>query len=368
MSINLKLIFILCILPNIFASIEYKYVAKTTSGKPCLNTCKNESCYIDYELYSESCTIDYLAGVPTYYTSMYEGNIPTCLSNCDKFGYDYEWCFTTENYDWDYCSSKVYSYNNMNGYDMNGYKCLFKCAKNKYYSCVSSVGDTRYCAKPATISTKSCYNGLFKKNRSKRALDRIFDLDTCSLECRRRVFDGRDGQVQELIDNIYSSNYVIQNETNIGYPFTFVAYRTAPNNNGDIVYLPLIIQATLRQIPTPIPRSSSDITSEARTNVRRMYNGILSRIDVGHMISFQNGGTTQLFNYVGQTATLNRGTWKTMENEINNWINYEDGTVQMTIVVTYAGTIPTEFAVKLKFINGDGTLHSDCLDIIFRNV
>ncbi|CCU56179.1 N1R/p28-like protein [Choristoneura rosaceana entomopoxvirus 'L'] len=50
MSINLKLILILCVLPNIFASIEYGYVAKTASGKPCLNTCKNGQCYIDYEL------------------------------------------------------------------------------------------------------------------------------------------------------------------------------------------------------------------------------------------------------------------------------------------------------------------------------
>ncbi|CCU55879.1 unknown similar to MacoNPV-B orf57 [Choristoneura biennis entomopoxvirus] len=361
------MIIFLIFLPYIFASIEYGYVAKTASGKPCLSTCKNGQCYIDYELYSESCTIDHLAGVPTYYTSMYEGNIPTCLSNCDKFGYDYEWCFTTENYDWDYCSSKVYSYNNRNGYDIYGNKCMFKCTKSTYYSCLSSVGDTRYCAKPAIITPQTCIYALCK-NRYKRALDKIFDLDNCNLENRRRVFEGRDGRVQELINNIYSSGYAIQNETNIGDPFTFVASRQSQNNNGDTVYLPLILQATLRQIPTPVPRSSSDITTEARINVRRMYNGVLQNIDVGHMISFQNGGTTQLFNYVGQTATLNRGTWKTMENEINNWINFDNGIVQMTIVVTYQGTIPTEFAVKLKYFNNDGTVHSDCLDMIFRNV
>ncbi|CCU55592.1 hypothetical protein CHBEV_024 [Choristoneura biennis entomopoxvirus] len=57
------MIIFLIFLPYIFASIEYGYVAKTASGKPCLSTCKNGQCYIDYELYSE---------MNTFYLNMYK--------------------------------------------------------------------------------------------------------------------------------------------------------------------------------------------------------------------------------------------------------------------------------------------------------
>jgi hypothetical protein len=360
----------LILLPCVFANIEYGYIAKTTSGKPCLNTCKNGYCYTDYKLNTESCIIDYLAGVPTYFTTMYEGNIPTCLSNCNKFGYDYEWCFTTKNYDWDYCSSKIYNENDKNEYDIYGYKCLLECEKDKHYTCLSSLGDERYCAKSAIITPQSCSNA-FKNGRHfvKRGLDKIFLPKYCSYACRLRITDARDGYVHDLIDGIYNSDHSIENVTNITPPFTFAATRNATNNRGETVYLPVIIQATMRQISSPVPpRTSSDITQEARNNVRNMYNGDLTGIDVGHMISFQNGGTSELFNFVGQTGTLNRGAWKIMENYINNQINFENGTVEMTIVVVYSGTIPAEFAVKMKFFNGDGSLHSDCLDMIFKNI
>lgn len=342
-------------------------MAKTTTGKPCINTCTEGYCAVDYQLKYEECVVDEIAGVPVHYTSMYNtGDTKLCMSNCDKFGYSYEWCFTKENYEWDYCSSKVRGPSNELGYDVYGNQCVSNCTISHitgYFECLLSTGTMSMCAVPAIVPVQSILK-IFSNNRTKRGLDKIFAPQYYGT----RVSDGSDGHTQDLKNNIYNSGINFETITNPPAPFTNVVTMNSTNTKGKTVYLPLIVEATLRQRTPPVPRHSSDIPGPARTNVKNMYNEIISGIHVGHIIAFQNGGTNDLFNFAGQTAGLNLGQYKTIENIINDWINYDKGTVQMTVVVVYSGTKPKEFAVKLKFFEKDGSLHSDVLDLILKNV
>nr|DAZ89719.1 TPA_exp: putative parasitoid killing factor [Trichoplusia ni] len=358
---------LVCLSHTIIASISYAKVAKTTGLKPCLNTCTDGYCAVNYRLQNDKCTVNEIAGVPVYHTSMYKTNSKWCMSNCNKFGYSYEWCFTDENLEWDYCSSKVRGPSNEFGYDVYGNRCVSNCTVSHitgYFECLLSTGTTSMCAVPAIVPVQSILN-VFSNSRQKRGLDKIFAPGSYGT----RVLDGRDGHVRDLINNIiYNSGINYETIRNPPAPFTNVVTMNATNTLGETVYLPLIVEATLRQRTPPVPRHSSDIPGAARRNVNNMYSGMTSGIHVGHIIAFQNGGTNDLFNFAGQTAGLNLGQYKTIENFINDWINHDQGTVKMSVVVVYSGTKPTEFAVKLKFFERNGALHSDVLDLIFKNV
>lgn len=79
--------------------INYDVVSVTNSGTPCLSTCINGLCYVDHHLFVLPCHADYVAGVPTHYTSLYRGVRFDCKSNCGKFGgYGSNWCYTDKYY------------------------------------------------------------------------------------------------------------------------------------------------------------------------------------------------------------------------------------------------------------------------------
>lgn len=145
-------------------SIAYTTISRTTNKKGnCLSDCMNVECIVNYRLCKKPCVTDGLPA-PRYRTSLYEGKVKHCLSNCDYFRYRYLWCFTSENYDWDYCSS---SSSRLDSYDYKAKKCTSPCMKKTaytYFTCDSSTGANTYCAPSATVSTANCNALLFSKH------------------------------------------------------------------------------------------------------------------------------------------------------------------------------------------------------------
>lgn len=90
-----------------FLNWGYTEEAHTLDGTPCMTDCIKRKCVINWKQHEESC-IPSGKPSPIYFTSQkrYRTN-DRCLSNCGYFGYNYEWCVTTQLRHWDYCSSNV---------------------------------------------------------------------------------------------------------------------------------------------------------------------------------------------------------------------------------------------------------------------
>ncbi|AKR17429.1 hypothetical protein [Mocis latipes granulovirus] len=371
-------VFANCVIASL-CSIKYDIVSTTVDNlTPCLSACNDAGqCYIDHHLNMAACYSDLSAGVPTFLTPFRPGVRQYCLSNCGKFGdTQYNWCYTTENYNWDYCNPVPYSPTEKWGRSVYGEKCIDDCVRGTYSLPKCHVANQDYvtCARPAKVSVQSCRR-IFTNLRSKRSpLDTIFSSNSCSNLCRARVRDGYDGETMQRMQSVLSQGNSIYPVERIyqfppNSPYTFVATRNETNSRGDMVYLPLVVQATLRQPPPSMAqRSSEDVPREAAQNVANMYDGDSRGRDTGHIIAFINGGTRDLFNFVSQTVATNRGPYKVIETFIRDWIYSGLGYADITVVIEYAGTTATQFAVKLKLYNNDHSLHSDCLDIIIDNI
>lgn len=384
MSLSVCVFTLLSFSTPALSSIAYTTVSVTKDDlSPCLSSCTSSGkCYVDQHLNEEDCYVDHSAGVPTYF--VVERAVPkvpySCLSNCGKFGSEnYNWCYTTENYDWDYCNPHVYSPSEQWGRGIYGVPCLREC---RFYdsstsTCPINYRDAVQCARPARVDVQSCMNIFTTTGPSRHPrspYDSIFSATCSTALCRSRVRDGRPGETatrrQTVLTQSNSGAYPVERIVQFppGSPYTFVATRNETNSNGDMVYLPLVVEATLRR-PAALPqRTSDDVPYEATVNTANMYDGDASGRDTGHLVAFINGGTRDLFNFVSQTRATNRGPYKVIETFINNWINSGLGYADFTVVVDYIGTTVKEFAVKLILYNNDGSVHSDCLDMIIANI
>ncbi|KAI5631583.1 DNA/RNA non-specific endonuclease domain-containing protein [Phthorimaea operculella] len=220
---------------------------------------------------------------------------------------------------------------------------------------------------------------------SSGAQDRLFGADYCnSPSCVNRFRYGMPGETQRKIREIKQSHrtqgHTVVERDDFGphSPYNSVAYTVVPNRSGTNVTLPLVVEATLTTTRPSSSRGSGDIPSTARNNVRAMYdrgndeNLDTIGIDVGHIVAYSNGGTTDVFNFAGQTKELNRGPWRAMETEINKWLQFKRQYATFAVAIEYDSAQPTrpaKFYVKvILFFERDGRPHSDLQDMVFNNV
>lgn len=362
------------------ASVAYRTISKTVSGEECLSDCIGGSCVVDRSLKTKSCVTDGLPA-PRFRTSVYRGKEEYCLSNCHNFGYDYFWCFTSESYSWDYCSP---SGSRKHSSDYKGKKCTTPCVKinkDSYYSCDSPSGSKTYCAPSAIANSTDCGALLFSKNvtiysnRIKRQSgDSIYGFDE-----HRLVAPAWDNLVEDsaaLLERQYgvvNAGPVIDGRNN-----PVISYTTRPSSVPDRgrvvpVTLPLVVRATITSTTishTARPASNVVVPPDVKRNVDLMKSSVPNRaFDAGHLIGYQNGGPSSVFNFAPQTRTLNRGPFLRTENYINQWCRY-GGSVDMTVVVFYtaANLVPESFGVKLTFYEPlNGRVHADCMDTVYLN-
>ncbi|KAJ2945828.1 hypothetical protein O0L34_g4730 [Tuta absoluta] len=123
---------------------SYTRIATTNEGRECINECKNNRCVVDWKMNYKECKESDVPA-PKYRTAeVIQKKYEYCLSNCGFFGYEYEWCVTTNDRGWDYCNSGTEH--------RSIYKapCKETCDTHfgNYYWCYVAKGSWQYCAVP----------------------------------------------------------------------------------------------------------------------------------------------------------------------------------------------------------------------------
>lgn len=365
--------------------LTYTKISFATSGQPCLNDCKNNRCFTDYHLTVKTC-IPGNETAPAYQTSLTQQK-PTCLSRCGKFGYNYEWCFVSNEQQWDYCSSETRTTWRKTQQTFHYGPCSDECKMDDYYKdymCTNYHGSKYKCDPRAfshvqakTIYGTKCVNkcdnnygyGSYwcydaKQNQEKCAPPakppalkefvnipvprRIDCINTSKRKKRCNNIAEHRGNIsasaQKLEEQDYFQTVSLNEHRNPVYKYTV----QAPQNEKD-PWLPLVIRANI----------TSDTIRCEHKNEAESKTGLL----IGHLI----GGVKKSYNMVTLSSTADKNLRK-FENDIYQWISKE-GSVQVTIVVMYKDTL-NAFAFGLNYIFvKDGKVCKEIVDeIVYNNL
>ncbi|KAJ2953022.1 hypothetical protein O0L34_g7405 [Tuta absoluta] len=390
--------------------VAFTQVSTTLFGVPCLNDCIDGKCYTDHDSVKDnirkSCVVREETA-PTYYTSQTQAK-PTCLSRCGKYGYDYEWCYVSNDRSWDFCNSEIsiswvknqyqslyygpcadscefdgtnYSCNNYHknrvvcdpNYKDNfvqartkfGDKCLDRCKKhqgklhNNYY-CEDMNFGTITCAPPAKPPPMTEY---YKKLPSS-------DCVQGSKKTKRCVKDINFSAVIETANKIEKSKYFKTETVNEARNPVYTYTVKPAMSEGDPV-LPLVIRAKItadtikpvRQFKSRlhssegthrgkiIPRDKSSMPLDVTENLDRMAK--LPKDKPRKLIGYYLGGLSTVYNTVPLRRSVRSMTQK-FEEEIYFWLRRRNTTVDVTIVVMYGNhSRPDALAVDIVFRKGD---------------
>lgn len=326
---------------------------------------------------------------PVYRTSMTQEK-STCLSRCGRFEYKYEWCFVSNEKQWDYCNSdteivwtkgqqytlnfgpcadeckmdlnKQYMCSNYNGYTYEcnprrypyvqartwyGEKCVSDCWRydtgDHHLWCHDPHSGQEYCAPPAKPPAlnefvnvpvrKDCINISRRKMNFKKFV-----------ECNVNVSTTAD-KLEGL--NYYHTENVNEHRNPV------YRYTTLPPTNPNDRWLPLVIKAK--------------VTAET---IRCCVKTKQETNDAGFIVGNLIGGDKKQYNIV----TLRKSSDKTLreyENKIFKWVSqHKTNTVEITVLVMYKESkIPYAFGVDYNFLqNGKIWYDSTIRDVIIYNV
>lgn len=365
--------------------LTYTQISFTISGKPCLNDCKNNKCFTDYQLTVNNC-IPGNETAPVYHTSLTQYK-PTCLSRCGKFGYNYDWCFVSNEQHWDYCSSETRTSWRKTQQTLHYGPCSDECKLNEYYNdhmCTNYHGSKYKCNPKAnnhvqakTIYGKKCVNKCDNNNgyghywcydeeqnqvkcappAKPPALREFVNvpitkrIDCINLSKREKrcntIVDHRgniSASAQKLEQQDYFQTESLNEHRNPVYKYTI----QAPQNNEN-PWLPLVVRANI----------TSDTVRCDDNNKPQAKTGLL----IGHRI----GGVIKPYNVVLLSATAD-GYLRKHENDIYQWV-LKEGSVQITIVIMYEDTLsPFAFGLNYIFVK-DGKVCKEIVDeIVYNNL
>lgn len=385
---NQIIVFLVCVVTVHSLDLAYTNISFTENGEPCINNCKGNKCFTGSDFIEKTCTPGE-EPAPVYHTSMTQDK-PTCLSRCGKYGYKYDWCYVSNEKEWDYCNSdikiiwtkgqqytlnygpcadeckmdanKEYVCSNYNGYSykcnptrhpyvqartMYGEKCVSDCWKydtgDHHLWCYDAQSGQHYCAPPAKMPNLSEFV-------------QVPEINECTHISRRQMqpnnFVGCNVNISKTADKLERLDYY-QTEAVDEHRDPIYRYTMKPPTNPNEPGLLLVVKAR--------------ITAETIhcCNKRKQKSNAASFI-IGDLI----GGPQKLYN----TVTLRKLSGETLrkyDNKVYAWTSQDKtNTVEITVLVMYKeSNIPYAFGVDYNFLK-DGKVSLDHAerDVVVYNV
>lgn len=397
--------------------LSYTKVSTTYKGLPCINDCVNNKCVIGRSLAKEACS----AGcnpAPQYHTTQKRSTKEICLSRCGKFGFSYEWCFTSQDGDWDYCSSNTrtswdrdrtftYDYgpcatdctfygikfgppyylcdtywddrsiDRCNPQSVQSYiesktieedKCVGLCQKEgtDYYWCYDADRNWNYCAPPARPPRLSHFSDKFfargltcSANYEQINIPDDFSVIT---DCSFHGVDQKKSVVSTvatMIEELDSFRTVRLNiPTSSVYSYTV----REPQTEEEII-VPLVIKAKFTY------RNTKSKNKCVTQGVEDMFENVMLPDDiVNQLIRCDIGGTKEEYNFVPMTDSV-KCAFLEYEEKIIHWVQKLGKSAFMTIVVIYNDDIlrPIGFGINVTLKYANGSVHEELVDRIICN-
>lgn len=98
-----------------------------------MSECRNNKCFTGWDMIEKPC-VQEKESSRLLYTEQNEMH-PKCWSRCGNFGYNYDWCFTDDNGNWDYCDPKKERF--PLGFSAESYTnelCMSECVNNECFT------------------------------------------------------------------------------------------------------------------------------------------------------------------------------------------------------------------------------------------
>ncbi|XP_063826991.1 uncharacterized protein LOC135076456 [Ostrinia nubilalis] len=359
----------------------YKYtrVATSTDGEPCLGGCSpiTKECVVNWRWTKKPCVTENRPA-PIFFTARSrDPSNNQCWGNCGKFGNIYEWCVTSANNEWDFCSSKVRGTTTPTGrslvdtYTARSKLCQSSCDYDPKsgYTCYFRSKLWAHCAKQA-ITRVPTLPLDFKTGPSDKRSCKAFMNNLIKESFNASNFEtahASDGYIQDVANEIETA---IKGAADTG---VFVSN----NKKFDPVYsytMANVILANGSSVPvTAVIRAK--VTSktikklENLLDLRSSFPDNLEDLSDWSIIGYELGGSSDSYNVVPQSSGFTH-EWLLVEEAIKEWTSDTNGSVDMLIVVFYRDVqsiIPKAFGVVLSFNNPDGTPFVSCKDTIYWN-
>ncbi|XP_013183381.1 uncharacterized protein LOC106129384 [Amyelois transitella] len=398
MALSLKLLLIALCLVTIKCEYPFpEYTAFTSGHETCLSNCTkytNEyACIVDSNNKLDYCSPNqHRRRLVKKAFTLENGPCKTpCTWNSGYSGY------TCDNY-WgksnDYCDTKEWEY--IQSYTHLGNECIGTCEKHdgrSYYWCYDLAKHDHFCSPLRVDEIGQYISSQMKKIRDSFDQKRTTCRSIMNIISRKRrqtppmfsTFDSRTpGQILVYASALIALGSVgrLVSERRPNDDVYRYAYLNPSSPNDPI--LPLMISArvtpdVLNRIP---PRGESNsIPDTAVANINRMGRHTNrpdnNNDENGHLIAYQNGGPSEVYNFAPQPRSLNRGIvvgvpeirlsdWRRSEDSINNWVRRGNGWVDITVVVIYddyqRNPRPIGFGQHLVFYYRNNTVRYECDD------
>lgn len=360
---------------------EYTHVANLFNGQPCLTGCdSNNECFINWNWEKGNCRTFEVA--PIYLTSRMRDPLRKyCLSACGYFGENYEWCITTDDLKWDFCSSyksKTFLASNYPvAQTLHGKTCTDRCFRrgdDVYYWCHFINDENKstweYCAPPVLPRIPVLHNSFHIGEKKKGNCDGFFKYVSTFPYCFAAA-DAVDDYVTDLADAIEGSTAV--NSLKRVYAASALHPNSPITKYTMMKIRDLLVPVVVRAHVTNATISNNDvpkIPESVQKKLRDQMAGSTDSYDAGRLIGVQLGGPITDYNVVPRSVHWRCEEWWDMELSVKDWCKKTGGSVDMTVVVFYKDEntpIPHAFGVSLAFRNVDNSLFVDCRDKVHFN-
>lgn len=363
-----------------FEFTEYTRKSEAFDGTPCITGCSPENdCVVNWDWGKKNCRTFEVA--PIYLTSRKRDPLRKyCLTNCGYFGETYEWCVTTEDLKWDFCSSyqsKTFlASKEPVAQTRMGKMCIDKCRPNldgeeRYYWChfmnEKNEETWEYCAPPALPRIPVLPENFHIGNKLKGNCNGFLRYVSTFIHCVSAT-EAPDNLVINLADAIEGST-ISNSLTKVSIPTNFntPVEKYTMVNIRDIM-VPAVVRAHITN--DSIQAGDPVIPVNVKRKLRLQMTGSSNSYEEGQLIGHMLGGPSEEYNVVPRSVNWKCEEWSTMEQAVKNWCRTTGGSVDMVVVVFYKDTntpIPHAFGVSLTFRDSDNSLFVDCRDKIHWN-
>lgn len=369
---------------------KYTRIANSRDGYPCLGGCSptTNECVVNWLWQKKPCKLENVPA-PIYYTSqVYDKTNKICLSNCGKFGFPYEWCITTKDNKWDFCSSELRTKVPSTGrrfiesYTKEKQLCQSDCRnKNKQgYACYLNIIFWNNCAKPA-ISRVPILSPDFKiGNSTKQNCDAFLtNMITESIRANVSYYNSEyapDFYLQEVADSIETAVMLAPESgltKDVSEAGSAIKNYTMTNMilaNGTTILVPAVIRAVVSNSTLRHNQPLIDIRTLVERNRRRRQ---LAYDNEGYfnwrIIGYELGGSDEDYNFIRQSPNLYE-SWLQLQRATNKWCSDTGGSVTILVVVFYPDvhtTLPKAIGASMIFNNPDDSLFVSCKNTIYWN-
>lgn len=362
-----------------FEFTEYTHIATAFDGSKCLTGCSSENeCVINWQWQVRNCRTYGVA--PIYRTARIKDPLRKyCLSNCGRFGEPYEWCITTEDLKWDYCSSNDNAtfLASQKPAAMTRFekKCTNECVQEtgdiEYFWCYSLTKEGKpiweYCALPALPRVPVLANEFHVGDKKKGNCDGLLNYVTSNKVCSSSI-DAADNYVTDIAEGIEAT---VMNDTNsLTQKFKVVNARSPIQSYVMVNVSKFLVPAVIRaHVTNKTIEDLSEISEDVERKVRDQMAGSGSSYETSRIIGSKLGGPNAEYNVVPRSLT-EIDEWLNMEEAVMNWCERTGGSVDILVVIFYKDEntpIPNALGLSLVFNNADNSLFVGCREKIHWN-